>query len=105
MSQDETFAHFGLGSAPGSVHRVQVEWPASAIVQTIRGLPGSQRLIVHEPRRGDFDADGDVDADDWLLLYECLGGPQADRNSLRCARATDLRDVAAFAEAFSPPRP
>lgn len=101
MSHDESIAHFGLGPETSSVETVRIEWPASALVQTLRNIASNQRHVVTEPAFGDFDADGDVDLDDARAFASCLGGPHSDQFGPECARATDLGDVARFTNGFT----
>ena len=58
-------------------------------------------------RRGDLDADGDIDVDDWALLAGAMGGPgvapTADDTDLDSDGDTDLADVAILAANFTGP--
>jgi len=101
MSQDEITAHFGLGEGVRNIHSVRIEWPVTAIIQTLPDVPANQRIRVTEPRLGDFDANGSVDRDDYLLLQYCLTGPADATAPEGCARAVTLRDVARFQNAFT----
>ncbi len=101
MSQDEITAHFGLGEGVRNIHSIKIEWPVTAIIQTLLGVPANQRIRVTEPRLGDFDANGSVDRDDYLLLQYCLTGPADATAPDGCARAVTLRDVARFQNAFT----
>ncbi|MFV8752349.1 CRTAC1 family protein [Nannocystaceae bacterium ST9] len=47
LGEGERVQHFGLAGA-ATVHRVEVEWPASGIVQTFTDVPANQTLQVVE---------------------------------------------------------
>ncbi|WP_181198044.1 ASPIC/UnbV domain-containing protein [Enhygromyxa salina] len=52
LGEGELIQHFGLGTGfdleADTVHRVEVEWPASGIVQGFDELGGGQTLLVVE---------------------------------------------------------
>ena len=52
LGETELIQHFGLGSefelGVDVVHRVEVEWPASGIVQGFDAVAGGQTLLVVE---------------------------------------------------------
>ena len=59
------------------------------------------------PDRGDFDADGDVDLDDYAYWDDCMTGPDMGPYALQCALLdfepdgdVDLADFAGFQEAL-----
>jgi enediyne biosynthesis protein E4 len=47
LGEGELIQHFGITQGD-VVHRVEVEWPASGIVQTFDDVPGNQTLVVVE---------------------------------------------------------
>jgi hypothetical protein len=47
LGEGELTQHFGLGDA-NVVHRVEIEWPASGILQTFDEVPANQTLLVVE---------------------------------------------------------
>lgn len=47
LGEGELTQHFGLANAT-LVHRVEIEWPASGIIQTFDGLPADQTLVILE---------------------------------------------------------
>lgn len=58
-------------------------------------------------RRGDLDADGDIDVDDWALLADAMGGPgvtsTVEDTDLDSDGDTDLADLAILAANFTGP--
>jgi len=104
MGQNERIVHFGFGPVVQTVDVVTVEWPVSAIVQIRHNVAVDQLLEIHEPSAGDFEDDGDVDLDDYAILFGCFAPPQsADHPPPLCARSTDLKDVAVFQRGFTGP--
>ena len=75
--------------------------------------PSSQQPyleVVYQPAPGDFDADGDVDLDDYQVLYPCLTGQNQPYAQPDCGAAdldvdgdVDLADFALFAAEFTGP--
>jgi len=51
MSHNETTLHFGLGSA-ASVAKIEVEWPASGLIQHFYKVRGDQVLTIKEMNTG-----------------------------------------------------
>ena len=47
LGEGELVQHFGLGEAE-TVHRVEVEWPASGLIQTLDAVAGGQTLVFVE---------------------------------------------------------
>lgn len=70
MSQNETTAHFGLGSSVSSVDLVRVEWPVTGFVQEFRNVASNTTLIVQEGNS--IDLDGVVDNADRNAIQHCL---------------------------------
>jgi hypothetical protein len=61
--------------------------------------------------RGDFDGDGDVDADDYKNVFDCFDGPNGgillgcDEEDLNGDETIDFLDAAEFQNAFGTPPP
>jgi hypothetical protein len=72
LAQSEMVAHFGLGPNVGAVDLIEVEWPASGIVQQFTNVAANQLLTIVE-RIGDFNGDGHVDAADYTAWRDTMG--------------------------------
>ncbi len=105
-SSNEPVVHFGLGSAE-TVDRVTVRWP-NGQTTTLGKTQSRQRLRLNAPALGDLDADGLVDIDDALALFERWGVIDRTDPDLRLA---DLdadgrvgpRDLAILLGRWGPP--
>lgn len=73
LSQSEMTAHFGLGDFTGTIDLVEVEWPASGILQRYVNVPVNITLRARERLLGDFNGDAHVDAADYTLWRNCEG--------------------------------
>jgi hypothetical protein len=73
LSQSELTAHFGLGSRSQMVELVEVDWPASGLVQRYVNVPGDSLLMARERLLGDFNGDGVVDAADYTVWQDSFG--------------------------------
>jgi hypothetical protein len=73
LSQSELVAHFGLGSLSHAVDLVEVDWPASGLVQRYVDVPVDTLLTARERLLGDFDGDGIVDAADYTVWKDSFG--------------------------------
>lgn len=77
FNQSDLPVHFGLGEAT-TIDELRIEWP-DGTVQIIDDVAVDQYLQVTTP--GDYDGDGDVDADDlakWTTDYGVTGGSDAN---------------------------
>jgi len=84
LAQSQMTAHFGLGALSGTIDLIQIEWPASGIVQQFTDVAPNQLLTIVE-RVGDYNGDGRVDAADYTVWRNNLGtnvaaGTGADGN-------------------------
>jgi len=75
----------------------------SPVGDTVTGVG----IAVAPLRPGDFNRNGDLDQDDFVIMVPCLSGPSESLPDTGCVEADsdgdgdlDLRDVAAFFEAF-----
>jgi hypothetical protein len=73
LSQSELAAHFGLGELVGTVDLVEVEWPASGILQRFVNVPVNSTLLAHELLLGDFNGDRVVDGADYTIWRDSQG--------------------------------
>ncbi len=73
LSQSEMAAHFGLGTAGGPIDIVDVEWPMSGLKQRYVNVPADGPLFARERLLGDFNADGAVDAADYVAWRDSSG--------------------------------
>jgi hypothetical protein len=77
LAQSQMLAHFGLGQLAGLIDQITIEWP-SGNVDTYTDVAPNQSLILVEGASlaipGDFDLDGDVDADDLAIVSANYGG-------------------------------
>ncbi len=85
LSQSEPIAHFGLGPGADLIDLIRIEWPASGIVQELRGVAPNQLLSIVERHPCDFNGDGQIDAADYLVWRKTMGqmvahGSGADAN-------------------------
>jgi hypothetical protein len=85
LSQSEAIAQFGLGSHPGTIDLITIEWPASGIVQEFRNITPDQFLTIVERHPCDFNSDGTIDAADYTVWRDTFGqtvahGTGADAN-------------------------
>jgi hypothetical protein len=85
VSQNERVAHFGLGASAEPVDLVRIEWLASGIVQELRNVEPDQVLSIVERQPGDFNGDGRIEADDYVVWRRTMGqmvvhGTGADAN-------------------------
>jgi hypothetical protein len=72
LSQSEVIAHFGLGANAGTIDLIEIEWPASGIVQQFTDVAPNQRLTVVE-RLADYNSNGIVDAADYTVWRDSMG--------------------------------
>ena len=85
VSQSEHVAHFGLGASDDPVDMIQVEWPATGIVQQLRNVEPNQVLSITERHPSDFNGDWQIDVADYVQWRKTLGhtvthGTGADAN-------------------------
>lgn len=73
LSQSEITAHFGLGELEGTVDLVEVEWPATGILQRFVDVPINATLLAHEQLLGDFNGDRVVDGADYTIWRDSQG--------------------------------
>jgi hypothetical protein len=66
-------AHFGLDERMGTVDLVEVEWPASGIMQRFVDVPVNSTLLAHEQLLGDFNGDRVVDGADYTIWRDSQG--------------------------------
>jgi hypothetical protein len=71
LGTSETAAHFGLGGA-GVVDELRIDWPRG-YVTTLTGVAANQHLVIQSPALCDFNADGVVGVNDFLLLLSRWG--------------------------------
>jgi hypothetical protein len=101
---------FGLG-AEASADSISIRWP-DGTTQSVGSVAANQHVRIRQGigviGAGDVDADGDIGADDFLSLVNCMTGPGGGMN-LGCVGAdlnhdndVDLHDVAAQAIAAGP---
>jgi hypothetical protein len=84
LAQSEKLAHFGLGASASIVDLIQIEWPASGIVQQFTNISTNQLLTVVEPLP-DYNSDAVVDSADYVVYRQSFGmnvapGAGADGN-------------------------
>lgn len=48
FGQQQALAHFGLGTDPAPLHRVEVHWPASGRTEVLTDVHRDQRVVVYE---------------------------------------------------------
>jgi len=48
LGESELIQHFGLGAGVEVVHRIEIEWPASGIVQSFDAVAANQTLVIVE---------------------------------------------------------
>jgi hypothetical protein len=77
LSQSEPIAHFGFGSDLEVVELIRIQWPASGIVQELRDVAPNQLLSVVERHPADFNGNGRIDAADYIVWRNTLGGTVA----------------------------
>ena len=73
LSQSELTAQFGLGSLSQTIDLVEVDWPASGLVQRYVNVPIDTLLMARERLLGDFNGDGIVDAADYTVWRDSFG--------------------------------
>jgi len=67
LSQNQTFAHFGLADAPG-VDRVTVQWPSGIVQQFFDVSRNTVLSVVEAELTGDLDGDGFVGIGDLNIV-------------------------------------
>jgi hypothetical protein len=72
LAQSEKLAHFGLGTNTGSIDLIQIEWPASGIVQQFNNVATNQLLTAVEPLP-DYNSNGVVDSADYAVWQKFAG--------------------------------
>jgi hypothetical protein len=72
LAQSEKLAHFGLGPNADTVDLIQIEWPASGVVQQFTDIAPNQLLTIIE-RLPDYNSNGTVDAADYLVWRRFMG--------------------------------
>jgi enediyne biosynthesis protein E4 len=73
LSASELVAQFGLGDWSQPIGVVEVDWPASGLVQRYVNVQADALLIARERLLGDFNRDGKVDAADYTVWKDQLG--------------------------------
>ena len=73
LSQSELTAQFGLGSHSQTIDLVEVDWPASGLIQRYVNVPVDTLLIARERLLGDFNGDGAVDMADYVVWRNSFG--------------------------------
>jgi hypothetical protein len=73
LSQSEMAAYFGLGTLTEPLDLVEVFWPASGLKQSYVSIPVDGTLFARERLLGDFNADGAVNAADYVMWRDSLG--------------------------------
>jgi hypothetical protein len=72
LAQSEKLARFGLGAGASTVDLIEIEWPASGVVQQFTDIAPNQILTIIE-RLPDFDSNGVVDAADYVVMRKNFG--------------------------------
>jgi hypothetical protein len=72
LAQSEKLAHFGLGAGLQIVDLVEIDWPASGIVQQFTNVATNEVLTVVEPLP-DYNSNGIVDAADAVVWRKYFG--------------------------------
>lgn len=94
FNQSDVPVHVGLGDA-STIDELRIEWPDGTI-QIIEDVAADQYLSVTTP--GDFDGDGDVDADDlaqWESDFSVSNGSDSNLDG-----ASNGRDFLAWQQQF-----
>ena len=109
MSQNETTAHFGLGTHVGSVAEIRVHWPASGTTTIMRDVNPRKQIRIHETQMGDLTNDAHVDILDYAVWLTCFGQKGVEDNTSECIAVDfnadgqiDLDDWRSFARLFQP---
>jgi hypothetical protein len=76
LSHNELTAHFGLGADAGIVDSVTVVWPSGAVQELSNVLPNQELNLVENAAAlsGDYNADGSVDAADYIVWRKTDAG-------------------------------
>jgi enediyne biosynthesis protein E4 len=85
MSQNESTAHFGLGSHVGTIAEVRVSWPASGIETLLREVDPMRTILVSEKRMGDLNSDAGIDLRDVAMWLNCQGRAGVGLQDPQCA--------------------
>lgn len=108
FNQSDLPVHFGLGAAT-TIDRLRFVWPNGA-EREYCDVGVDQYTVIHYPRLGDFDGDGEVADSDLESFVDCYAGPASPANpvSANCDTAcgqtfdadsdndVDLTDFASF---------
>ena len=111
LSQNEQIAHFGLGQSDGTVDLVTIEW-TSGVVDYLHNISANQTLTVVEAQTvpeppslvlaGDYSGNGTVDAADYTIFRDNLGGDSAVLNGNGSGAATVVQaDSALWKQNFA----